>query len=182
MDEHALIIGRFQPLHDGHQQGLIEPALEEYDSVTLGIGVSGDEPSCHDPLTYQERDAMIEQVYEDVETVPIDDQGEDEQWHDHVLETATKALETDTFTVITGNDWVISCLEDETAPYEIDVLDEDDMYDRETYSGTAVREDAAHGEDWTRYLDDAVVSYLTEIGFEDRLQLQDCYTEPRIEA
>lgn len=182
MDEHALIIGRFQPLHDGHQYGLIEPALEEYDSVTLGIGVSGEEPSCHDPLTYQERDTMIGHVYDDVDTVPIYDQGDDELWKNHVLETATDALETDTFTIITGNEWVVSCLEDENQPYEIDALDDDDMYDRDTYSGTTVREQAAHGEDWRQYLDEAAASYLTEIGFEDRLQMQDCYTEPRIEA
>lgn len=182
MDDHALVIGRFQPLHEGHQYGLIEPALEEYDSVTLGIGVSGDEPSCHDPLTYQERDTMVRAVYDDVDTIPIYDQGDDELWQDHVRETATEALETEQFTVITGNDWVISCLDDATEPYELEALDDDDMYDRDTYSGTAVRENAAHGEDWTSYLDDAVASYLSDIGFADRLQMHDCYTATRIEA
>jgi len=85
----ALIIGRFQPLHEGHRAGLLDPALDAYEAVVVGIGVSGDEPTAHDPLTYEEREEVIDAVYGDtdaVSIVPIEDQGDDAVWIDAVEE------------------------------------------------------------------------------------------------
>lgn len=182
MSEDAVIIGRFQPMHEGHQYGLIEPTRRDYDRVIIGIGVSTEEPSCHDPLLYEERARMIEQVYDDIETVPIYDQGDDTDWQEEVEATIDDVLEDDSFTVVTGNDWVASCLDDDDTSYDVSLLDEPEMYQRDTYSGTEVRERASRNDRWHELLDDAVATYLDDIGFEQRLTLGGCYDAVRVEA
>lgn len=182
MTDEVLIIGRFQPLHEGHQYGLIEAAQEEYDAVTIGIGVSGDESSCDNPLTYEEREQMLAQVYDDITTMPINDQGDDVLWQEEVQDQASAELETDSFTVLTGNDWVYSCLEDERTPYHVELLDKDDMYNREQYQGTDIRQRASNGQQWHHLVDNTVASYLDAIGFEMRLDTGECYEQTDVEG
>ena len=54
----ALVIGRFQPLHKGHL-ALIQRALEDCQSVLVGIGSATAKTSLRNPFTTAERRQMI---------------------------------------------------------------------------------------------------------------------------
>lgn len=66
-----LIIGRFQPLHDGHKS-LIQASLDEGHNVVVGIRDTALDES--NPYTYDERKDRVEAVFGDkVETICIPD-------------------------------------------------------------------------------------------------------------
>jgi len=170
----ALIIGRFQPLHEGHRAGLLDPALDAYEEVVVGIGVSGDEPTAHDPLTYEEREEVIDAVYGDtdaVSIVPIEDQGDDTDWIDAVEERVAEHVPDLDVAPITGNGWTADCFADHGYADALIEYDESAMPDRDVYSGTAVRELMTEGEDdWRERVPAAAVPVLESYGIEQRLQ------------
>ncbi len=169
MSEDAVIVGRFQPLHKGHRQDLIEYAREEYNEVCLGIGVSGDEPTAHDPLLYEEREEVISAVYEDLPIVPVHDQGDNDEWVREVEDQVGEYLSDDVVPV-TGNDWTAACFEEyEDTDYDVDFLEDGDMTDRDRYRGTNVRERAGEGKEWLHLVPDPAEEVLEEIGFEQRV-------------
>jgi bifunctional NMN adenylyltransferase/nudix hydrolase len=55
---HAVLIGRFQPVHFGHQR-LIEHALRVADRVIVVVGSDRKPRSFKDPFTFDERERMI---------------------------------------------------------------------------------------------------------------------------
>lgn len=169
MSEDAVIVGRFQPLHKGHKEDLIDYALEEYDEVCLGIGVAGDEPTDHDPLLYEEREEVISAVYEDLAIVPVHDQGDNDAWVREVEDQVGEYLSDDVIPV-TGNDWTAECFEEyDDTDYDVDFLEEEEMTDRDRYRGTNVRELARDGEDWRHLVPDPAEEILDDIGFEQRV-------------
>ncbi len=58
----AVFIGRFQPLHIGHQH-VIDTALKNAETVIVLIGSAEASRSIRDPFTFEERRHLIEQVY-----------------------------------------------------------------------------------------------------------------------
>lgn len=170
----ALIIGRFQPLHEGHRRGLIDPALEAYDEVVVGIGVSGDEPTVHDPLTYDEREEVLGAVYDGIDAlsiVPVEDQGDDADWIGEVEDRVEEYVPDLDVAPITGNGWTADCFADNGYEDAVVEYDESAMPDRDTYSGTAVRELMVDGDTgWRERVPDPVVPVLEAYGIEERLQ------------
>ena len=68
-----VFIGRFQPLHKGHQ-AVIDKALELAEKVVVLIGSAGKARSIRNPFTYEERATMIASVYpQNVVCLPIED-------------------------------------------------------------------------------------------------------------
>jgi nicotinamide-nucleotide adenylyltransferase len=59
---HALVVGRFQPLHKGHV-AVIRAALDDADEVTVVIGSSEAEPSWKDPFSVAERTMMLRAAF-----------------------------------------------------------------------------------------------------------------------
>ena len=55
---HGLVIGRFQPFHNGHR-ALLQKALEDCQQVTVAIGSSTARPSLRNPFTAAERRQMV---------------------------------------------------------------------------------------------------------------------------
>jgi nicotinamide-nucleotide adenylyltransferase len=81
----ALVVGRFQPLHNGHVQ-LIRRALEECVNVTVAIGSSTARPSLRNPFTLDERRRMLEAVFANqVQIVALPDIHDPARWAAHVL-------------------------------------------------------------------------------------------------
>jgi len=80
----ALVVGRFQPLHNGHC-ALIRQALEECGDVAVGIGSSNAKPSLRNPFTLDERRRMVEAVFPHVRTVALPDIHDPPRWPAHVL-------------------------------------------------------------------------------------------------
>jgi nicotinamide-nucleotide adenylyltransferase len=58
----ALVVGRFQPLHNGHK-ALIRQALERTGHVVVAIGSSAAKPGLRNPFTAAERRKMLEAVF-----------------------------------------------------------------------------------------------------------------------
>ncbi len=80
----GVIIGRFQPLHNGHVE-LIREASRECDDVVLVIGSS----NVHDeanPFTFEERERMIKMVIGVIQTIPMEDVTDDDAWVASVIE------------------------------------------------------------------------------------------------
>lgn len=75
----ALIIGRFQPFHLGHEF-LIQKALKENDSVTIAIGSSQESRTKKNPFTYEERKQMIKSCFKDALIIPCPDFKRDNDW------------------------------------------------------------------------------------------------------
>lgn len=78
-----VFIGRFQPLHLGHQE-VIERARKLAKNVLVLVGSAGVARSVRNPFTYKERSQLIRNIYPDVFTAPI---------HDHTYNDAAWILE-----------------------------------------------------------------------------------------
>lgn len=77
--QYGIIIGRFQPLHAGHQSIINEIMHDGLIPVVLiGSSTAVDESN---PLTYAERSSLIHQIYGGgVITLPLSDKISDKQW------------------------------------------------------------------------------------------------------
>ena len=86
--EAAVLIGRFQPFHNGHA-ALLTQALASAPKVIVVLGSSFHARSARNPFTWEERVAMIagsltEQERERVEFLPVRDYFDDQRWSAHV--------------------------------------------------------------------------------------------------
>jgi len=112
-----VFIGRFQPLHAGHQE-VIERARELSKNVLVLVGSAGVARSTRNPFTYEERRGLIKTVFPDVLIAPI---------HDHTYNDAAWILEVqqrvqDTLTCLPDSDkqykiGLIGCNKDHTSYY-----------------------------------------------------------------
>lgn len=80
----AVLIGRFQPFHNGHLQ-LLEHALSVADSVVVVLGSSFQARNAKNPFTWKERAAMISATLDEasasrVSFAPVRDYYDDRKW------------------------------------------------------------------------------------------------------
>lgn len=130
----ALLIGRFQPLHNGHLY-LLKKALSIADKVIFGIGSASiyDE---NNPFSYEQRKTMIETVVKNeriservMKIVPLEDFYDDKKW----LENLCKQV--GDFDIAMGNnEWTNSVLK--KAGYKVIKIDH---YKRYLYEGWRIR-------------------------------------------
>jgi len=78
-----VFIGRFQPLHMGHQE-VIDRSHKLAKNVLVLVGSAGVARSVRNPFTYQERAAIIKKIYPDVHVDSV---------HDHTYNDAAWILE-----------------------------------------------------------------------------------------
>lgn len=153
----AFFIGRFQPLHRGHHHA-IEAAMERYD-IVLGIGSAQASGTRDNPLSADERTRVLRGCFPDIETVTIPDQHDNEAWLDLMEETV------DFDVGISGNDLVRRLLR--SRGYTVE---DPDMRDPDRFSGTAIRERIAAGEDWRDRVPDCALDPLEDVGFAERVR------------
>lgn len=67
-----IFIGRFQPLHAGHQE-VINRARSLAKNVLVLVGSAGVARSVRNPWTYDERERLLKAVYPDIHVKPIHD-------------------------------------------------------------------------------------------------------------
>lgn len=82
----SVVIGRFQPLHEGHVD-LITRAKEEGEHVLVLVGSANQLPDFKNPLSYKERLELLVTVVgnEGITYRPLPDQDSDEQWESDVI-------------------------------------------------------------------------------------------------
>ncbi len=153
----ALIVGRFQPLHNGHLE-VIRKVASECDRMIIGIGSAQYSHSCDNPFTAGERYLMISEALRDegitnVSIVPIEDLNRYSVWVSHVVSMCPPFSK-----VYSNNSTTRRPFEE--AGFE---LHDSPLYNRKEYSGTEVRKRMAEGGDWESLVPKAVAKVIKDI-------------------
>lgn len=162
----GILIGRMQPVHNGHMQ-VIDKILDEVDEIIIGIGSAQLSHEVKDPFTAGERVVMMNQALADqgVDSsryyiIPMQDINFNAIWASHV-----KMLTPPFNIVYSGNPLVKQLFAEEG--YEVR---QPPLYDRLHLSGTEVRRRIVNDENWKELVPDATVELLREINGVERLK------------
>ena len=162
----GLLIGRMQPVHNGHMQ-IIDKILDEVDEIIIGIGSAQLSHEIKDPFTAGERILMMSQALaeRDVDPsryyiIPMQDINFNAIWVAHVK------MITPPFSIVySGNPLVKQLFSEEG--FEVR---QPPLYDRLHLSGTEVRKRILNDDNWQELVPDATVKILNEINGVNRLK------------
>lgn len=104
--ETGFLLGRFQPVHVGHED-MIGKAVSLCRDVVILIGSSQESGTAANPLSYEQRKALIENIYgKRVKVYPIPDigVGNVSEWGEYVLDTVKKCCGKTPDLFITGKE------------------------------------------------------------------------------
>lgn len=162
----GILIGRMQPVHNGHMQ-VINKILEEVDEIIIGIGSAQLSHELKDPFTAGERIVMISQALADAGIdasryyiIPMQDINFNAIWVSHV-----KMLTPPFSVVYSGNSLVKQLFSEEG--FEVR---QPPLYDRMHLSGTEVRRRILKDENWQELVPKATVDTLAEINGVERIK------------
>lgn len=159
----GLVIGRFQPFHEGHRY-LIEELAEDVDEVVVGIGSEGSSHTAKNPFTSGERVQMVQNVLDTIEAttylIPISDVERNAVWVKHI-ETICPA-----FDVAYTNNHLVERLFREDG-YEVRGTP---LHNREEYHGAEIRDRVVEGEPWRDLVPEEVAAVIDEIDGVERLR------------
>jgi nicotinamide-nucleotide adenylyltransferase len=159
----GILIGRFQPYHEGHQS-MVERIASDVDELVLGIGSADQSHTTRNPFTAGERIMMITKsiAKTDIITyaVPIEDLNRNSVWVSHVQSMSPK------FDVAYANNPLVVRLFEEAG---IEVRSTP-MIQREEFEGSEIRDRMRHGKDWESLVPDPAVAVIEEIDGVNRLQ------------
>ena len=165
MTTRGLLIGRFQPFHDGHAK-LVEEVVDEVDELIFGIGSAGDSHTVRNPFTAGERIMMATKSIEampfdtTVYTVPIEDLNRNSVWVSHVQSISPR------FDIAFSNNALVIQLFSEAG---VEVR-QTPMFDRDNLKGSAIRQMMVDGKNWESHVPEAVVEVVDEINGIQRIQ------------
>ncbi|MFB6205697.1 MAG: nicotinamide-nucleotide adenylyltransferase [Haloglomus sp.] len=156
-------VGRYQPYHEGHH-AMVERIAEDVDELVLGIGSADQSHTEHDPFTAGERVMMITKATQEMDlltyAVPIEDLDRNAVWVSHVQSMSPN------FDVAYSNNPLVVRLFEEAG---IEVRGSE-MYRRDEFQGTEVRQRIIEGGDWQSLVPDPVVDVIDECDGVARLQ------------
>jgi len=160
----SLIVGRFQPFHNGHME-VIRKCSNEWDRFVIGIGSAQYSHEIENPFTAGERYLMIDESLRDEGIdnyfiIPIEDLNRYSVWVPHVISMSPP------FSVVYSNNHLTKRLFNEWG-YEVR---DTPPYSRSIYSGTAVRKMIAEDGDWTSCVPKAVVDVIEDIDGVNRIK------------
>ena len=159
----GFLVGRFQPLHNGHQQ-LVESVAPEVDELVVGIGSADASHTVRNPFTAGERMVMISSVLTDIDVrsyvVPIEDIDRNAVWVSHVESMCPP------FDVVYSNNPLVIQLFGE-ADYEVR---DSQMIDRGRLRGTRIRERIIDGQSWEDRVPEAVAGTIEQIDGVQRIR------------
>jgi nicotinamide-nucleotide adenylyltransferase len=165
MTSRGLVVGRFQPFHEGHAQ-LVEKIVDDVDELVFGIGSAGDSHTVRNPFTAGERIMMATKSIEAMDidttvyTVPIEDLNRNSVWVSHVKSMSPR------FDIAYSNNPLVVQLFTEAG---VEVR-QTPMFNRDVLKGSEIRERMVEDEDWEPHVPDAVVEVVEEIDGIDRIQ------------
>jgi nicotinamide-nucleotide adenylyltransferase len=160
----ALLIGRFQPFHNGHME-VVKTIARECDRMIVGIGSAQLSHTFENPFTAGERHLMMSRAFHDegLENfflVPIMDINRYAVWVAHVSSLVPP------FQVVYTNNPLTRRLFEE-AGYDTRYAP---MFNREVYSGTEVRRRIVQGMPWEHLVPPGVAETIHEVHGDERLQ------------
>jgi nicotinamide-nucleotide adenylyltransferase len=151
----GLYIGRFQPYHLGHQ-AVLRKIAEEVEEIVIVIGSAQESHTPDNPFTAGERVAMIYGALEDLRSrcyvIPLQDVKRNAVWVSHILSMVPP------FQAVYSNNHLVAQLFAEAG---IEVR-KPPMYQREVYSGTAIRRLMLEGGDWRSLVPGSVARAVEE--------------------
>lgn len=162
----GILIGRMQPLHNGHIQ-VIKKILEEVDEIIIGIGSAQISHDPKNPFTAGERMVMIKQalVEHDIDPsryyiIPMEDINKNAIWVSYI-----KMLTPPFKKVYSGNYLVKQLFSEEGYDVETPPL-----FDRLKLSGTEVRRRMIHNENWQILVPKATEKLVNEVNGIERIK------------
>ncbi len=155
MDCMILILGRFQPLHNGHMKVIKDSYAEDKD-VVIAIGSAGRSNEKNNPFSGEERKEMIENVLaaNDIEArvILIPNTDSDTHYAEHVVKHIGRKPDK----VITENQWTIDLFT--AAGYRVDVTDR-----HFEISATDIRDRIANDKGWEDLVPIEVTKVIKDI-------------------
>jgi len=153
----ALMVGRFQPFHNGHL-AVIRELAERFDAIIIGIGSADQSHSKDNPFTAGERHLMIscsleEEGILDYYLVPIVDLNRYALWVAHVESLVPP------FDRVFSNNPLTRRLFEESG-YEVE---KPFLYDRHMYSGQLIRKLIVEDGNWQKLVPAGVARMMEEI-------------------
>ena len=162
----GFIIGRFQPVHEGHVQAILN-ALQKTDWLIIGVGSAQKSFFLDNPFTAGERILMIKSVLDERKIdpsryiiVPIQDINDNRLWVQHVV-TLIPPVD-----IIFTNDTLSNYLF-KRAGYKTEFVTE---FNRTKYSATEVRKRMREDGDWESLVPKSVVSIINRINGVERVK------------
>jgi len=160
----ALIIGRFQPFHNGHAE-LVKYAIQKYEEIVIIIGSAYESYTPRNPFTGGERYLMIRNSMEEMGIekyyiVPVPDINRYGVYASHVSDLSPK------FDIVLSNNPIIKEIFEKDG-FEVSGTP---LFEREKYSGTEIRHRMAEGRKWQNLVPDAVKKVIEEIKGEERVK------------
>ena len=159
----GLLIGRFQPFHLGHLDGL-KFALSQVEILWIGIGSSNKPLGNQNPFTAEERKEMIlssidSSISKRSQIFFIPDFEDHKKWEDAIDSIVPK------FDVIFTNDEITQTLYSKRGIKAIPVP----FTKREIFSGTNIREKILNNQNWIELVPEGTKKVLQKIGAKERL-------------
>ncbi|NIQ07493.1 MAG: nicotinamide-nucleotide adenylyltransferase [Candidatus Korarchaeota archaeon] len=170
----GVLVGRFQPLHNGHVH-VLERILEGEDEAIIAIGSAQESFTLDNPLTAGERIEMVRAFLEErslldrVLTVPIPDIEENLVWPARVKEY-TPVFDR----VYSGNSLVLNLFRS----FEIPIV-KLDLIRRDEYEGTSIRNRIANGKKWQQLVPVSILPVLKRVGFSKRIKMLSSWHKER---
>lgn len=165
-ESRGLLVGRMQPIHNGHLQ-VIKKTLEEVDEIIIGIGSAQLSHSTKDPFTAGERVMMLTKALSENNIdssnyyiIPLVDILMNAVWVSHV-----KMLTPPFEKVFSGNPLVQQLFTEEGYDVAIPPL-----FNRNELSGTEVRKRMIKNEDWKSLVPNSIVEIIDKINGIQRIK------------
>jgi len=162
----ALLIGRFQPFHNGHLE-VVKKILGECEGIIIAIGSSQYSHTKENPFTGGERLSMISEALADEDiprhkytVIPLPDVNNNSLWVSHVKAFCPH------FDVVYTQNLLSKRLFEEA---NITVRGQP-MFDRHKYSGTEIREQMINEEGWESHVPKGVAKVIKKVGGVQRLK------------
>jgi len=159
----GFLIGRWQPLHNGHLT-IIKEIASEVDELIIGIGSAQRSHTTKDPFTAGERIMMIIKTLKKYDfpyyVIPIKDIEFNAVWVSYI-----EALTPPFDVVYTGNPLVRELFVERNYPVK-----KPKLYNRREYSGSEIRKRMINGEEWKHLVPKEVVDVICEIDGENRIR------------
>ncbi len=163
----GLLVGRFQPFHEGHLR-LLRHIRDSFrpEALFVGIGSAQHSHTFRNPFTAGERFEMIlrvlrEEALPDTWPVPVPDVDRHAVWVAHVASLLPP------FEEVYSNDPLTRHLF-ESAGYRVPELP---LFERTEFQGTLIRERMREGRPWETLVPPPVRRYLEEIKGAERVRM-----------
>ncbi len=160
----GLLIGRFQPFHQGHLDAL-HFALSKVDKLWVGLGSSNKPLQKNNPFSAEERKKMILSSIDDsirskIEIYFIPDFEDHKKWVEHIDIIVPK------FDVVFTNDDMTKHLYSKRDTTVVTIP----FTKRDVLSGTNIRDLILGDQPWEEFVPDGTRKFLDELNVKQRLK------------